>query len=79
MSMGRVWLPRSNDLKTLSTSNKENTFDSKRHMTQKASTFQKTVLVVRGTLTEATGTVRSPRRGGRQNAMAMKRGDIQAK
>lgn len=71
--MGRLWLPKSNDLKTLSSSNKEKTFDSERNMTQKASTFQKAVLVVRGTLTKVTGSVRSPGRHGRQNATAMKK------
>ena len=62
----------------LSSSNKEDTFDSKRNMTQKASAFQKAVLVVRGTITKATiGSVRSPGRGFQKkwwaNAMAMKR------
>lgn len=66
MNMGRVLLPRSNDLKKLSSSNKENTFDSKRNMTQKASAFQKSVLVVRETLTKATNSIVSSRRRGGQ-------------
>ena len=35
----KVFLPRSNDFKTLPASNKENSLDSKRNMTQKPSAF----------------------------------------